>query len=343
MKKKERIKWIDVLKMVGLMCIVLAHTTPPDWLFQLRNFDVILLIVVSMYLYFGRSHTDSYGKYLLKRLKRLLIPTYLFLIVLFLATFCVGQGFELKTIFSSFALHDGIGYVWIVRIYLLAAMITPVVEVVMGRIYTKKRKSGLWGEVIIGTIVMLSLMLLQELLCKIGVFNANVFAQDVIAYLLPLLAVALFTFSVSRHNDRRTLVFYILMWTLVFFACFMITANQNGGIMGTQVAKYPFRLYYLSYALAITSILFLVLKNKKITEFLASKYTMFVSSMSFWIYLWHIPIIMLLQSRFSTWHWILKFTVAVVGASLIVYVQLKIVTALERRYGKKEIFKILKG
>lgn len=48
----KRLKNIDVLKFIGLFCIILAHGFPPNIIFQIRNFDVVLMIMISTYLYF---------------------------------------------------------------------------------------------------------------------------------------------------------------------------------------------------------------------------------------------------------------------------------------------------
>ena len=46
-----REKKIDVLKFIGLFCIILAHVNPPQIIFQIRNFDVVLMILLSAYLF----------------------------------------------------------------------------------------------------------------------------------------------------------------------------------------------------------------------------------------------------------------------------------------------------
>jgi fucose 4-O-acetylase-like acetyltransferase len=37
----------DILKVIGLFCIILAHVSPPSLIFQLRNFDVPLMVMIS--------------------------------------------------------------------------------------------------------------------------------------------------------------------------------------------------------------------------------------------------------------------------------------------------------
>ena len=46
---------IDMLRFVGVSLILLAHIVPPDGLFQLRSFDVPLMIFVSGLSYSGNA------------------------------------------------------------------------------------------------------------------------------------------------------------------------------------------------------------------------------------------------------------------------------------------------
>lgn len=71
----NRLKNIDLLKCIGLFCIILAHVSPPKILFQIRNFDVVLMIIVSSFLFFYKNNNQNYKSYLYKRFKRLIIPT----------------------------------------------------------------------------------------------------------------------------------------------------------------------------------------------------------------------------------------------------------------------------
>lgn len=75
----KREKYIDVLKVIGLLGIILAHVQPPEVLFQLRNFDVVLMILVSAYLGLQSKKSEKLISYLIKRFKRLVIPTWIFI------------------------------------------------------------------------------------------------------------------------------------------------------------------------------------------------------------------------------------------------------------------------
>lgn len=69
---------IDILRFIGLMLLVLAHVGPPNWLMQLRSFDVPLMVFVSG-LTAARKEYTSYKGFILKRFKRLVLPVWIFL------------------------------------------------------------------------------------------------------------------------------------------------------------------------------------------------------------------------------------------------------------------------
>ena len=105
---------IDLLRFVGLSCIIFAHIDAPFVLNQLRCFDVPLMLFVSGLTCSGRSIPDYFG-YMLKRTKRLLIPTWSFLLVWFVAVSCIDfvsdkPMLSLSYILQSFVLTGGLSY-----------------------------------------------------------------------------------------------------------------------------------------------------------------------------------------------------------------------------------------
>ena len=75
---------IDILKTLGIILVILAHTNPPTFIFQLRNFDVVLLVILSGSLAI-KSYTKSknFKKYFEKRILRLAIPVIVMLSAFF--------------------------------------------------------------------------------------------------------------------------------------------------------------------------------------------------------------------------------------------------------------------
>ncbi|HEY9692813.1 MAG TPA: acyltransferase family protein [Oculatellaceae cyanobacterium] len=134
MPEQSRDIRFDILKTLGLFCIILAHSNPPKIIFQLRNFDVPLMVIISGTLFSCSFQNQQYSlfDYLKKRIPRLLAPVWLFLTFFFISSYflytIVGKNypFSFKNIFESFLLLEGIGYVWIIRIFILMAIISPV-------------------------------------------------------------------------------------------------------------------------------------------------------------------------------------------------------------------------
>lgn len=61
---KQRNVAIDILKALGIILIILAHTCKSSIILQLRNFDVVLLVILSGYLALDSYKTnESFLKY----------------------------------------------------------------------------------------------------------------------------------------------------------------------------------------------------------------------------------------------------------------------------------------
>lgn len=122
---------IDILRFVGLSLIILAHVSPPDLLFNLRCFDVPMMLFVSGLAY-SNHRIDFSASFLVRRTLRLIVPVYVFLTAYFLLTaglkYFAGIDFGIaaRHIVGSYLLMDGIGFVWVIRIFLLIALLTPV-------------------------------------------------------------------------------------------------------------------------------------------------------------------------------------------------------------------------
>ena len=89
---KQRNITIDILKVIGIICIILAHVCESKIIFQLRSFDVPLMIICSAYLYKEQEKLDkTYLKKLAKRIIRLVAPVWIFFTIFFLIKFVYSQ------------------------------------------------------------------------------------------------------------------------------------------------------------------------------------------------------------------------------------------------------------
>ncbi len=130
MSLKTRDTKIDLLRFIGVALVILCHVAPPQAIGAIRSFDVPLLVMISGVSFTMSYHELPYGKYVVKRFKRLVLPVWVFLAIYIpaedLMRFVLNKELiPTGMVLSSFALIEGISYVWIFRVYFLMALISP--------------------------------------------------------------------------------------------------------------------------------------------------------------------------------------------------------------------------
>ena len=303
----------DFLKAIGILSIILAHTLGKNEtvIYQMRNFDVPLMVMVSGALFWQTAGHKNYSllDYLIKRCYRLLLPTWIFLIFFFVAAYFIAllqklpYPFSLKEIFYSFTLLiGGIGYVWIIRVFLLMAIIAPFLL----RVKRALKKTSLFGLAII--VVYLAYEMMLILLAKVPVTQVNnlqdFFLQRIVISLLVSQILVLlipygciFAFGmIMQQIKKKNLIVLMLTFGAIFVSLAIAYASSAGEFVLTQSYKYPPRLYYLSYSIFASILLYLISdyifkssrNNSLLTKLNLNKVIVFLSSSSLWIYLWHV-------------------------------------------------------
>lgn len=131
---KQRDLGIDLLRAIGLLCIILAHVKPPYILWQVRSFDVVMMVCISTISYTEYSKPQPYIKYIKGRFKRLLIPTweYIILVGVVFGVISLFTGtptpYPIKTLLIGLVTFHGIGYLWIIRVFLYNAFLNPLIK-----------------------------------------------------------------------------------------------------------------------------------------------------------------------------------------------------------------------
>ncbi len=70
---------IDILRLCGLLLIMLAHVNPPNIIFQIRTFDVPMMVFVSgVSYYLSKKANVDFFSYAYSRFKRLVLPVWIF-------------------------------------------------------------------------------------------------------------------------------------------------------------------------------------------------------------------------------------------------------------------------
>lgn len=281
----QRDYYIDFLRALGLLLLVVAHTWAPEWLANIRTFDVPLMVFISSICY---KPLGGYLAYCKRRFKRIYIPVFVFLSIFFIseviAYFFFGKPRILPytTILGSFMLLNSpsIGYVWIMRIFLMMAFLVPVWEMIL-------RQCGFKPTII---IVVVLLFLQQILVTGVNSVDNKIIRfilDETLLYANGYSVIAIIGLKVRQFSQREltVLIGLLLVLTLLF-------VGYKHWIFDPQAYKYPPRSLYILYGLLVSCILWAA--RSVIHSFPKIRFVTYLSENSMWIYLWHIiPVYMI--------------------------------------------------
>ncbi len=316
----KRIGYIDFLKFIGLTGIIIAHVEAPDIVMMFRSFDVPLMVIISAILA-SYSYDCSYKnnrKYYFYRLKRLIIPTWLFLVLFFLFEFFLTrQIHDIEYYVNSFLLtRYGISFVWIILIYLYCALLIPF----FSRYLNSIKKSFL----IILIYIAYELAFYFQILTQYRIIDTTFY------YIIPYGCLAYIGYNYSNMSKKSKYI--ILFSQLTIFGILLVYYwSKVGTIQLISTAKYPPRLYYLSYGI-FCSFLFLLFCENKSLNIYNNHIIMFVSVHSMWIYLWHIFILYIYAFLKLPNTWYIKFFIVYIISIFIVYFVNKCFDFFEKKY-----------
>ena len=316
---KRRVS-LDYLKFIGLACLVIAHINAPKVIAEIRSFDVPLMVFISGLLAkesFSRSNSSS--DYVIKRIERLVVPTYIFLIGFYFCMFLVGQLPSFDIILHSFLFQrdSGIaGYVWIIWIYVLCAMLTPAII----RINNSFR-----------LILFIILFFTYEIIAyqQILVGNRLVYYSfySAVPYGL-LLTIGIIYSDLNKYQKMLIVVGCTILHILLQFVLY----RETGSYVSINEYKYPARFYYFSYSLPISIVLYEVLNKLEISQKLPMvKGILFISKHSLWVYLWHVFFLAVINYVFPCKYWITRLLVVFTMSVFTTWAQNKVVEILRNR------------
>jgi len=278
---------VDILRATAILLIILAHTNCPTWLTEFRGFDVVLCVILSG-ISFRYSSTIgkkiSYIAYLKKRIKKLLLPTWGILLLIFGFSMVINRSFEpfgVVKMIESFLLYDGIGYVWFVRVTLILAVSTPLVTGLY-RFAERKRCHLLvllvWASIYYAVLALYNAVILN-------VYINYYFIYLFLIYFLGYGIVYYFGYAYQSFQISGKI-------SLTLIGSVLLTV---GFFMGVTVSgdKYPPGALYLSYGVLWFVVLYEILKHAGVR--LCSRATQYISENSFTIYLLHIIPLLLIK------------------------------------------------
>ena len=308
-----RIDYIDFLKFVGLLLVILAHVKPPTPILFIRCFDVPFLVILSGFLANRSLERMSISKgiintqYFIKRFKRLVLPTWIMLVLVFSCQAAVGTVHPIKYYLFSFCLTTkyGIGYVWIILIFLYCAFAAPIL---------KKSLSfqPFW-------LVMALVYCLYEIAYHFRWGTENIFILNTVYYIIPYGFLTALGMKYQTMTKRTKLMVFIICF-FIFVICSVYYHQTQGGFQHPSIAKYPPRIFFLSYSIAV-SFLLLMLCEGRDNRLFRFRPVHFISSHSLWIYLWHIFFLMLYNKMAPFDNWIVRYVFVLILSVTTVWLQ----------------------
>lgn len=328
----KRDLYIDFLRFIGLSFIILVHVNPPVNVAQVRCFDVPLMLFVSG-LTASSSRHYRYVDYVTNRTKRLIIPVWMFLaaylpILYFVQfKFLPEQYLTGEMIVRSFLLLDNsIGYVWIIRIFLIVMLATPFILKLNNRIENIR----LFVFVIVAAVFALEGIHLIGVQCdkeSVASFVVVDIIQYGIAYSIP------FMLGVRCRNAEKKEQHKLLAFVIVVFTVSLVYYVFSYGlpIRITPNFKTPPHSYYIVYGCFVSVVLWQM--KTKISKWLTNKYFILLGQNTIWIYLWHMPFA-LVSNRLSD-SWVVRYIFVYGTAILIFMIQRSIVNKINSDFARK--------
>lgn len=332
---------IDVLRSLGMLLIIIAHIKAPYSLTVFRCFDVPLMVYVSGLCYGKKPLMEGVLNFYKKRILRLIIPTWLFLSVLFIIERIMLGPLELEPIIKSYLFYYNdsyFSYMWIIKVFLLIMLITPLLISIVSKCSR-----------LVVYLIMIGLILVEEILavnlCG-GELKWQIFEESV-PYLIGYSVFFVLGMLTKSYNEKEEILQLVCIGGIcaAIFICWYI---QNGE-MPINNYKYPPRFLYIVYGCIMPLILwwtrrlfrFEAAETKgKISKYVL-RYLVFVGQNTLWLYLWHIPLVLFSNHFINQWY--IKYFVVLAGCSTIMLIQTLIVKKIENRVGKIAILRFFLG
>lgn len=276
----NRDTYIDFLRSLGLLLLVVAHTEAPKLIEALRTFDVPMMVFISALCY--KPLKGRYLTYAYKRLIRIYKPVFIFLTLIFLSItichFAFGKP-EIRgsQIIGSYLLLNkpSIGYIWIMRVFIIMSLVIPL-------LYTLCRRLS-WIQVCFFTaLIILTQHYVILLINLIHQESVKFILDEFVPYLVGYSAIAFPALKIRFLSSKQILITWlILLLSILFFFYFE-------GVSSPQYYKYPPQSLYILYGLFCSIGLWYAKPVIMRLIPISNRAIMYLSKNSMWIYLWHI-------------------------------------------------------
>lgn len=339
---RERNLDYDFLRFVAISCIVLAHIGVPPALFQIRNFDVPLMVLLSgmSFAAFSSGHFKGYGEYLFRRFIRIVLPAWVMLLFLnsifFVFKGTVPTSIEILKELTLIGGDVDVG-VWVLRVFFLMSALAPFLFKLNARIQSN---TAFYFSITMAWVVyesafgFLSATIDKKVFDFVDIMLLQTFAYGCIFVL------GIRVLKLEKGHLLKLTAFFFVSFLLVMGWLFM---NENDFVQ-TQLYKYPPRLYYVLYAmLASLSLVYATKYTNIFNRIKRNGVVRFIGKSTLWIYLWRWFVLRVLGYMSVDMNVYVEFVFVLSLATSIAYIQFRCVhiamNFFEISSGKKRLLR----
>ena len=325
----KRLREIDDIRGIAIIVMILIHTNAyyPSvraayLTLEISQFAVVAFIFCSAYLFFRKEPFVSlrhFFSHLFKRVRRLLVPYWLFFAAYTLLVFLKTPGAIAPSYFiKNLTVTGGVEFNWLVLLFIELTVLMPL-------IYILYRKHVPLYIVYIVVAALSSVLFL---------FYTPLSWFRSIMWLPWSLAVAYAIHMDSIKNNVRIFVIVTVLFFVLYVASGYLVLNPLHHPLRMYGNKYPPNMYHLAYSFFAVNILYFLAHKGVFRPF--EKVIHFYSVNSYPIFFIHVLVIYFLTAfvRMQV-NWMVFFLVTI-GMTTVIQILLNKVTAFLRYKGGRQ-------
>ena len=245
--QKARSTTIDFLRGLAVILMILIHATAyfldqpiTRLVWDYSHFAVPLFVFCSTYIAFQKYNATfpSFSK-IITRLKRLVIPYYIFTTVLLLVfAFVLGKSVTMQSVGNWYLFGSGRDIGWLVVLFVYYIFLVPL-------IIKASKHDSLWKFLHL-TIWLMPILFLF----------APHFESFRLIMWLPWSAFLVFTYWFVKNEKKWWFPICVITLSLIAFFVSRNILHEIGHTLVFTENKYPPNLYYLTYGILTTTLLY---------------------------------------------------------------------------------------
>jgi len=254
---KNRFQVIDDIRGISILVMILIHTNA--YLLsdrfayvarEVSQFAVVAFLFCSTYLSLQRPYPSSLSEfipYLVKRLKRLLIPYYIFVVAyaVFMSLFA-NKALSHSFLVENVLLTGGIDFNWLVLLFVQLTFITPLLQY----LYDKRR-------------IIFHIYTILATVSAVYFLTHTPLPYFRLIMWLPWSLVVIYTLYFAQlWKSKKVFIGVTLFFGLIFIGTQQLVLVPTNHALSMYANKYPPNIYHIAYSLFALNILYFFSRYK---------------------------------------------------------------------------------